>query len=166
LKGFNHTFNSSEVLALDGSNENIAGLSINRVGEKLNSVYVVRYAGVDPDNGDALYYKLDGKTKTNVYDPNDKVIVGSYDPPHFGAFSTLANYKGIELSAQFVYMFGHKIYNNDRQNVENPAYVISNVSAELLTEWQNPGDITNIPSPFNDFQAATTRFVEDGKFQK
>ncbi len=162
--GFNHTFNSSEVLALDGSNENIAGLSINRVGEKLNSVYVVRYAGVDPDNGDALYYKLDGKTKTNVYDPNDKVIVGSYDPPHFGAFSTLANYKGIELSAQFVYMFGHKIYNNDRQNVENPAYVISNVSAELLTEWQNPGDITNIPSPFNDFQAATTRFVEDGKF--
>jgi len=33
-----------------------------------------------------------------------------------------------------------------------------------LTEWQKPGDITNIPSPFNDFQSTTTRFVEDGKF--
>lgn len=162
--GFNHSFNRSEILALDGTNENINGFNINRVGEKLNSIYLVRYAGVDPANGDALYYKADGKTTTNVYDPNDKAIVGSFDPPHFGAFNTLINFKGIELSAQFTYMFGHKIYNNDRQNVENPAYVISNVSAELLQEWQNPGDITNIPSPFNDFQAATTRFLEDGKF--
>jgi TonB-dependent starch-binding outer membrane protein SusC len=162
--GFNHTYNKSEILALDGTNENITGFNINRVGEKLNSIYLVRYAGVDPANGDALYYKADGKTTTNVYDPNDKVIVGTFDPPQFGAFSTLVNYKGIELSAQFTYMWGHKIYNNDRQNVENPAYVISNVSADLLHEWQAPGDITDIPSPFNDFQAATTRFLEDGKF--
>jgi hypothetical protein len=162
--GFNHTFNESEVLALDGTNENVAGLAINRVGEKLNSVWLVRYAGVDPDNGDALYYQADGKTLTNQYDPNDKVIAGTYDPPHFGGFNTVANYRGIELSAQFVYMFGHHIYNNDRLNVENPAYVISNVSAALLTEWQNPGDVTNIPSPFNDFQGSTTRFLEEGKF--
>jgi TonB-dependent starch-binding outer membrane protein SusC len=161
--GFNHTFNESEILALDGTNENVAGLAINRVGEKLNSVWLVRSAGVDPDNGDALYYKADGKTITNVYDPNDKVIAGTYDPPHFGAFSTLFQVKGFELSAQFTYMFGHHIYNNDRQNVENPAYVISNVSAALLNEWQNPGDITSIPSPFSDFQAGTTRFLESGR---
>ncbi len=162
--GFNHTFNKSTVLALDGTNENINGLGINRVGERLNSIYLVQYAGVDPANGNALYYKADGKTTTEVYDPNDKVIVGTFDPPHFGAFNTVLNFKGIELSAQFTYMYGHKIYNNDRQNVENPAYVISNVSVDLLHEWQNPGDITNIPSPFSDFQAGTTHFVEDGKF--
>ncbi|MBC7873373.1 MAG: SusC/RagA family TonB-linked outer membrane protein [Ferruginibacter sp.] len=162
--GFNHTINQSEVIALDGTDENIIGFNINRLGERLNSIYLVRYAGVDPANGDALYYKADGKTTTNVYDPNDKAIVGTFDPPHFGAFNTLVNYRGIEFSAQFTYMFGHKIFNNDRQNVENPAYVISNISADLLQEWQNPGDITAIPSPFNDFQAATTRFLEDGKF--
>src|SRR5690606_4769630 len=132
--GFNHTYNKSEVLALDGTQENINGFNINRIGERLNSIYLVRYAGVDPATGDALYLKADGKTTTNVYDPNDKVIVGTFDPPHFGAFNTLVNYKGIELSAQFTYMWGHKIYNNDRQNVENPAYVISNVSADLLHE--------------------------------
>lgn len=162
--GFNHTYNKSEVLELDGSQENINGFNINRIGERLNSIYLVRYAGVDPATGEALYLKADGKTTTNVYDPNDKVIVGTFDPPHFGAFNTLVNYKGIELSAQFTYMWGHKIYNNDRMNVENPAYVISNVSAEMLQEWQQPGDITDIPSPFSDFQAATTRFLEDGKF--
>jgi TonB-linked SusC/RagA family outer membrane protein len=164
--GFNHTYNVSKVMELDGTNENVSGLSINRVGERLNSVYVVRYAGVDPANGDALYYKPDGKTMTNVYDPNDKVIVGTYDPSNFGGINTIFRYKGIELSAQFIYMFGHKIYNNDRQNVENPAYVISNVNRDLLHEWQNPGDVTDIPSPFNDFQASTTRFVEDGDFMR
>jgi hypothetical protein len=30
----------------------------------------------------------------------------------------------------------------------------------MLREWQNPGDITDIPSPFNDLHAETTRFVE------
>ncbi len=162
--GFNHTYNKSEVVELDGTNENINGFVINRLGERLNSIFLVRYAGVDAATGDALYFKADGKTTTNVYDPNDKVIVGTFDPPNFGAFNTSVSFKGLELAVQFTYMFGHKIYNNDRMNVENPAYVISNVNRDLLTEWQQPGDITNIPSPFNDFQAATTRFLEEGKF--
>jgi len=162
--GLNHTYNQSEVMELDGTNENITGFNISRIGERLNSIFLVRYAGVDPDNGEALYLKADGKTTTSVYDPNDKVIEGTFDPPHFGGFHTALNYKGLELAARFTYMFGHKIYNNDRMNVENPAYVISNVNAELLTQWQNPGDITNIPSPFSDFQPATTRFIEDGKY--
>ncbi len=161
---YNHTYNLSEVVELDGTNENISALSINRVGEKLNSIFVVKYAGVDPATGDALYFKPDGKTTTNIYDPNDKVIVGVFDPPHFGGLTNTVNYKGIELSAQFVYMFGHKIYNNDRTNVENPAYAVSNLNIDMLREWQKPGDITDIPSPFADFQTATTRFVEDGKF--
>ncbi len=162
--GWNHTYNKSKVLALDGTNENISGLAINRVGERLNSVFLVRYAGVDPASGEALYYKADGKTTTNVYDPNDKVITGTFDPPNFGGFSTTLNFKGVEFSAQFTYMYGHEIFNTDRVNVENPAYKISNISADLLLEWQAPGDITFIPSPFNDFQAATTHFLESGDF--
>lgn len=160
----NHTYNKAKVMALDGTNENISGTAINRVGERPNSIYLVRYAGVDPANGDALYYKADGKTTTNVYDPNDRVIVGTYDPPQFGAFNSSLSYKGIELGVQFNYIMGNHIFNNDRGNVENPAYVISNVSRELLTEWQQPGDITNIPSPYSNFELGTTRFLEKGDF--
>ena len=161
---FNHTYNKAKVIELDGTEENISGTAINKVGERPNSIYLVRYAGVDPDDGEALYLMKDGKTTTKVYDPNDRVIVGTYDPPHFGAFATTLGYKGIELGVQFNYMYGHHIYNNDRANVENPAYVISNVSRELLTEWQQPGDITNIPSPFSNFELGTTRFMEKGDF--
>ncbi len=162
--GGNFTYNKNKILQLDGTNENINGLSINRVGESANSVYVVRYAGVDPATGDALYYTKDGKGTTNQYNPNDKVIVGKYDPPYFGGFNTSFKLKNLEASFLFTYSFGNKIFNGDRVNVENPTYYISNISRDLLTEWRNPGDITNIPSPFNDFQQNTTRFVEDGKY--
>jgi len=62
----NYTYNKSKLLDQNGQNDNINGLFINRVGKPINSFYVVRYAGVDPQNGDALYYKQDGKTTTNI----------------------------------------------------------------------------------------------------
>ncbi len=163
--GGNFTYNKNTVLQLDGTNENadVNTFSINRIGEAANSIYLVRYAGVDPETGDALYYTNDG-APTNVYDPNDKVIVGKYDPPYFGGINSSFQYKNIEASVLFTYSFGNKIFNVDRVNVENPGYYVSNVSRDLLTEWRNPGDITNIPSSFSDFQPYTTRFLEDGKY--
>ena len=99
-----------------------------------------------------------------MYDPDDRVIIGPSDPPHFGGFSSGWRYKGLSLDVLFSYAFGNYIYNNDRLNVENPIYWFSNLSAEMLTEWQQPGDITNVPSPFNDLHAETTRFVEKGNY--
>jgi TonB-linked SusC/RagA family outer membrane protein len=156
----NYTYNKNEILDQAGQDENINGLFINKVGERANSLYVVRYAGVDATNGDALYYKKDGITTTNIYDPSDAVIVGTVDPPQFGGFGTDISWKGIELNALFTYTIGAVVYNNDRFNVEFPGYWYSRVSTSLLREWQKAGDITDVPSPFNDFHAETTRFVE------
>lgn len=160
----NYTFNQSKVVKLDGTNENISGVAINRIGERANSAFLVKRVRVDSDNGDEIYLKLDGKTETNQYDPNDKVIAGTYDPPHFGGFTNTFKYKGVELTTLFTYMFGHVIYNNDRANVENPIYAVSNLSKEILTQWEKPGDKTNIPSPFVNFEPNTTRFLEKGDF--
>lgn len=156
----NYTYNKNKILDQAGQDENINGLFINKVGERANSLYVVRYAGVDPANGDALYYKKDGKTTTNIYDPSDAVIVGTIDPPQYGGFGTNINWKGIALEALFTYTLGGVIYNNDRYNVEFPGYWYSRVATSLLNEWQQAGDITDVPSPFNDFHGETTRFVE------
>lgn len=160
----NYTYNKNKILDQAGQDENVNGLFINKVGERANSLYVVKYAGVDPANGDALYYKKDGKTITNIYDPSDAVIVGTVDPPSFGGFGTGISYKGVELSALFTYAFGSVVYNNDRFNVEYPGYWFSRVAQSLLREWQKPGDITDVPSPFNDFHPETTRFVEDPEY--
>jgi TonB-linked SusC/RagA family outer membrane protein len=160
----NWTSNKSEILALDGNDEIIGGISINRVGERANSVYLVKYAGVDAATGDALYLKRDGKTTTSVYDPNDAVITGSFDPKGFGGFGTTISFKGIELSALLNYQYGYSVYNQGRSDVENPQYWYSGLNADLMREWKQPGDVTDIPSAFSDFQNATTRFLEKGDF--
>jgi TonB-linked SusC/RagA family outer membrane protein len=160
----NFAYNKNKLLDQNGMNDNINGFFINKVGQPINSIYLVKYAGVDPANGDALYYKKDGKTTTNIYDPADRVLLGTTDPPYFGGFSTTFNVHGFELSALFSYAFGQVLYNNDRVQVENPIYWYSNLASSMLREWQHPGDITDIPSPFNDFRQETSRFVEKGDY--
>jgi TonB-dependent starch-binding outer membrane protein SusC len=160
----NHTYNKNKILEQPGLPENINGLFINKEGERANSLYVTRYVGVDAQTGEALYLKKDGKSITNIYDPSDAVIVGTVDPPHFGGFSTNLTYKGIGLEVLFSYAFGNVIYNNDRTNVEYSGYWYSRLAVSMLREWQKPGDVTDIPSPFNDFHSETDRFVEKADF--
>lgn len=159
----NWTGNKSKIIALDGNEENIQGISINRVGQPLNSVYIVRYAGVNPENGEAQYLTRDGKI-TETYDPNDAVIIGQYDPKGFGGFGTSLSFKGLELSVLFNYQYGHKVYNNARADVENPEYWYSGLSRAMLREWKQKDDVTDIPSSFSDFQYSTSRFIESGDF--
>ncbi len=160
----NYTRNKNKLLDQHGQQENITGLFVNRVGQPINTLYLVKYAGVDPQTGEALYFKPDGKTTTNVYDPDDRVLVGPIDPPNFGGFGTTLNYKGVMLDVLFSYAWGAQSYNNDRLNVENSIYWYSNLSAAMLREWQVPGDITDIPSAFNDLHSETTRFVEKNDY--
>jgi TonB-linked SusC/RagA family outer membrane protein len=158
------TYNQNEVTQLVGDEEEIiSGLYINRVGEPMNSLYVVRYAGVNPDNGNPQYYTLDGEI-TEQYDPNDRVIVGTVETPFFGGFGTSLNFRGLEVSTFFSFVRGNKLYNNDRANVENPQYLWDNLALSMLDEWNEPGDVTNIPRPNAPFRSGTTRFVEDGDF--
>jgi hypothetical protein len=145
----------------------VQGLFVNQVGQPINSLYVVRYAGVDPQTGDALYYKKDGKTTSNVYSPEDAVVIGPTDPPSFGGFGTTLNYKGIELDVLFSYAYGNYIYNNGRANVEYAVYSFSELDVQMLKQWQKPGDKTLVPSADNQFASfhpETTRFVEKGNF--
>ncbi|MRX48529.1 SusC/RagA family TonB-linked outer membrane protein [Pedobacter puniceum] len=159
------TFNKNRIKELVTPGEDIEnGIYITRVGESINTIYLVRYAGVDPNNGKPQFLTKDGAI-TNTYDPNDRVTVGSVEAPFFGGFGTGFKYKNLELNAFFSFVAGNEVYNNDRVNLENPQYVFDNLAAVMLTAWQNPGDITQIPDPslawFND---NTTRMVESGDF--
>ena len=158
------TYNQNEIKSLVGDQEEIIdGIFINRVGEPMNSLFVVRYAGVNPDNGNPLYLNKDGE-ETEIYDPNDRVVVGTAEAPFFGGFGTSLNFKGFEVSSFFSFVTGNKLFNNDRANIENPLYLYDNLAVDLLNEWRTPGQITDIPSPEAPFESGTTHFVEDGDF--
>jgi hypothetical protein len=160
----NFTYNKNVVKELlPGQDQIIEGIIITKPGESMNTLFLVPYVGVNPDNGAAQYRARNGEI-TEVYNPDDRVVVGSYEAPYFGGFGTSLKYKGIEFSALFSYVMGNEIYNNDRNNVENPAYLWDNLSKDLLREWRNPGDVTDIPDPNNPYRSGTTRFVESGDF--
>lgn len=159
----NFAVNRNKIVDLAGETEIISGLIINRVGFPVNSNFLVEYVGVNPQNGNAIYRNANGET-TETYSPNDRQIFGVRDAPYFGGITNSFSFKGLEFNFLWSYVLGNKVYNNDRTNVEDPTYFIDNVSRVLLREWQRPGDITDIPSPDQEMQRGTTRFLEKGDF--
>ena len=163
----NFTYNKNRVVSLPAGQDSTVAVdgTITAVGFPANSNYLVRYAGVDPANGDPLYYTKDGKV-TNVYDTDDQVILGTADAPYFGGINNTFTYKGLELNIFWVFVYGKELYNNDRLNVENPFYIASSLNRDLLREWRNPGDQTNIPRADGAvyFLGGTTHFLENASF--
>jgi len=134
-----------------------------KVGQPLNSFYLVPFAGVDPQTGDSQYTALDG-TVTSTYNPNDLRVLGTSDAPHNAGITANVGYKGIELSVFGVYSFGNYIYNNARANVERSDYVTSGFARNALNAWTTPGQITDFPRLSETTQTQTTRFLESGDF--
>jgi TonB-dependent starch-binding outer membrane protein SusC len=163
----NFTYNKNRIVSLPAGQDSTVAVdgTITAVGFPANSNFLVRYAGVDPANGDPLYYAKDGKI-TNTYNASDRVILGTTDAPYFGGISNTFSYKGLELNVLWVFVYGKELYNNDRLNVENPFYIASSLNRDLLREWRNPGDQTNIPRADGSvyFLGSTTHFVENASF--
>ena len=134
------------------------------VGRPLGEFYINRYAGVNPANGDALWYDKNGNI-TNELRSEDKVLVGkSYHAPWQGGFGTNLAWKGISLSAQFSWVADRWMINNDRYFDEsNGRFATYNQSRRLLGRWKEPGDVTDIPrhGVYTEFDS---RLLEDASF--
>ena len=134
------------------------------VGHPLGEFYINRYAGVNPINGDALWYTKDGELTTELRD-EDKVLIGkSYIAPWQGGFGTALSWKGLSLSTQFSWVADRYMINNDRYFDEsNGRFASYNQSRRLLDRWKEPGDVTDIPrhGVYTEFDS---RLLEDASF--
>ncbi|WP_276381746.1 TonB-dependent receptor [Flavobacterium sp. H4147] len=150
---FNLTTNQSKVKSLPNDNRDIiVSYNINRVGENISSFYLVEYAGVDPENGDALFYKntkkADGtldRTKTNDYSEAQRVIMGNPFPTLMSGLTNTIIYKGFDFSFTFQGEWGASIYNSAGIYQSTAADYFDNQTADQLNRWQKPGDITDVP---------------------
>lgn len=134
-------------------------------GHSVGEFYLNRYAGVNPANGDQLWYTKNGELTTK-YSDADKVLTGrNFNAPWQGGFGTNFMWKGWSLAAQFSWTADRWIFNNDRYFEEsNGLYSAYNQSKRLLYDrWKKPGDLTEIPrhglAPEMD-----DRFLEDASF--
>ena len=134
------------------------------VGHPVGEFYINRYAGVNPANGDALWYDKDGNI-TNELRDEDKVLIGkSYHAPWQGGFGAGISWKGLSLSAQFSWVGDRWMINNDRYFDEsNGRFMTYNQSRRLLNRWKQPGDITDIPR-HGEYTEFDSRLLEDASF--
>ena len=141
-----------------------------QVGKNPFSIHNVRYAGVDPRDGQQMWYTKDGNL-TKVYDESNEVDLGKcYKAPWNGGFGFNARYKNISLNADFNWSAKKYLWDGNYWYTRTAEQCIShNGSPDLLNVWTKPGDVTDIPNLrdlYGKAQSvqADSRFVEDASF--
>lgn len=169
---FNYANNKNKVTSLPGGNDIIEGTQIIRVGVPLRSFYVREWAGVDPANGDPLWYTdATHGTKTNVYPAsgNARAVVGSPLPKHFGSLTNTINIKGFSLEAQFYYNFGNYIYDTWGGYYLGAGFGATyNKVARMMDRWTPTNTNTDLPKYVvngnKNFQNSSTFWLNKGDF--
>ncbi len=134
------------------------------VGHPYGEFYYVRYAGVDPADGQNMWYDKNGNI-TKVYSEDDKVMTGKNRyAPWSGGLSSSLSWKGLQLDLQFTGMFGRYMMNNERYFTENATFASqSNQTTNMLNMWTTPGQVTNIPAADADVEF-DTHLLESANF--
>jgi TonB-linked SusC/RagA family outer membrane protein len=172
---FNIARNRNRITNLQG--QVIEGGIINRAveGYAIGVFFAPEYAGVDPANGDALYYlntvNTDGSVDrgtTNDYNDAQRVVIGDPNPDYVGGITNNFSFKGIDLSVLFQGVFGNDIYNGGGQYQSgNGSNGYDNQSRDQLNRWRNPGDITDVPQARlngGNGTGESSRYLSDGSF--
>jgi TonB-linked SusC/RagA family outer membrane protein len=165
---FNISWNRNRVTKLFQNEPFNAGLrSVNRieVGSPLSSFYTVRFLGVDPATGDAIF---DDINKDGTIDAADRVVIGSPHPKYWGGLTNEMSWGGFDFKTFLQFTQGHMIFNGISLFALDAGYNYDNKFRRGLNRWQNPGDITDEPrASFDGLSggvATSSRFFEDGSY--
>ncbi|WP_296620878.1 TonB-dependent receptor [Marivirga sp.] len=162
--------NDNEVLNLDNGGEDIVdAFTLLSEGSKVNTFYLVRYAGVNPANGEELFYNKDGEI-TNSWSGDDAVALDGKTPlpTYFGNFGFNTSYKGLALNVNFYYQGGNYVYNiayNSQQLANGNNAARSNQRVDAFNYWKEPGDVDVLPRPGVDVPTFTSdRYLQRADF--
>lgn len=186
--GFNIGFNRNRVTKTPNGPFLQTASSVSqqvKEGQDIYSWYMKEWAGVNPDNGDPLWYVVDeneqyvldengNKTTTNDYNATNAHVVGKATPLFSGGLNTQLSWNGIFLSVNTNFTYGNKIYNYTRMSTDaDGAYVGYNQmsienSVQGWSRWEKAGDVATHPkSQLNgnhNSNAISSRYLEDGSY--
>jgi len=147
------------------------------VGKSLN-FYMPIYAGVDKEDGAPMWYKVghkgnpvhtfnpetmtkDANMLDDLYQDTGKKLYA----PHNGGFGISAGWKGLTLNADFSFVLGKYMVNNDYFLAASSGNAINgfNQDRDMLNIWKKPGDCTDLPAFKYDTQF-DTHVLENASF--
>jgi len=136
-------------------------------GEPIGVFYGREYAGVDPDNGDALYFLNDGSGGT-TNDPNaaNFKVLGSPNPDWVAGISNQLRYKNFDLNFLFNIVQGNKIHRAADGFMVGGDFIDNQLASEL-NYWTPENPNTDIPQPRlvgGNGTATSSRFLQDGSY--
>ncbi len=157
--GFNFAYNKNKVekvtyepdaLTLLGWGQSSHALV---VGNAINSLYAIRYAGHDED-GKTQWYKADGTATTEyVYSgvkTEDVVCMGTLDPKYTIDFTPTISYRGFSLSAMFSYYGGHVMRANISDWINSSSLTGFGNSLQSMYQYLTLPDTYTLPYPSVD----------------
>jgi TonB-dependent starch-binding outer membrane protein SusC len=148
-----------------------AANGINRVreGEPLGVFVTRKYAGVNPDNGRAMYEMEDGTT-TDDYNLAPNLVVGDPNPDLVGGMTNNFEYKGFDLNVLVSFVYGNMVYNGGGKYQSNQGSdFFDNQTKDQMDRWQQPGDDTDIPRAYfwgNEYSGTnpSSRYIQDASY--
>ncbi|WP_443943687.1 SusC/RagA family TonB-linked outer membrane protein [Pedobacter sp. AW1-32] len=170
---FNIALNKNKILSIVNGQQQIilSTYYLYTPGVAAGTWYMREWAGVDPANGNPLWYTDETKTATtSSYSAAKQVNTGKQsDPKGFGSFTNTFTYKGFSLEAMLYYSYGNWIRDSwasyTQSDGANASY---NRVAAQMDRWQKAGDITNVPkyvyNNTNSSSSASTRFLYKGDY--
>jgi TonB-linked SusC/RagA family outer membrane protein len=165
-------------------------MNLTREGYAVGSIFAVPTLGIDPDNGRRIFlnsegreveydhsstvhkwtYKDSGLEAPAIDNYKDGVIQGTSIPTYYGGWNNTFTYRDFDLSLNFTFSGGNKIYNATKATLSDGRYF--NNGTFILDRWQKPGDITDIPKVVwndnvsNGFTISNSYYAEDGDYLK
>ena len=155
--------------------EIISGTKKLSEGHSLYDFWLRESAGVDPANGDQLYYmdekdaegNVTGRTTTTNQNLASYYYVGSSIPKVYGGITNSMSYKGLSLSALLTYQIGGLMYDSNWATLMHTGAFGNHWSTDILNRWQKPGDVTDVPRLQNALarlSAASSRYLIGSDF--
>ena len=155
-------------------------------GQDIYTWYLKEWAGIDPANGDPLWYVVDAdgnyvldadgnKTTTNDYNATQAHPVGTATPLFSGGLNTQVSWNGIFLNINTNFQYGNKIYNYTRHSSDaDGAYLGYNQLSvdDSPLGWKrwtadDPNGATHPKVTSNGNKNAnqiSSRYLEDGSY--
>ena len=141
-----------------------------------------KWAGVDPENGDPLWWHIIrdeegneiGQEKSNKVDADkDSQIVGCAQPIFSGGLVNNFRLGQFSLAINFNFVVGNQIFNNARVSMDTDGHYTDYNQMSIdnglgWTRWEKPGDIATHPKLVSggnkNSDTVSSRYLEDGSF--
>ena len=125
-----------------------------KVGAPLYNYYDYMFAGVDPENGDALYWADETDENGNVIGRktvNSTSLATRYElgkspiPDLYGGFSTAIEAYGFDLNASFAYQIGGWVYDSMYSGFMSSGSAGTNWHKDIFNRWTPENRYTDVP---------------------